>query len=190
MKKVWNEIKEEIHQISPRMANSLNKPASESDIKDMEKVLSQELPSSVKEYFLTFNGQNHEGFNIPLIGDNSLLSIEEVLETWKLQLDLFSEEEEIDFIVENKVKPTLWDKGWIPLSDSMSGTRIILDLNPGKYGTMGQVFQLWPGRDMEEDEIVIADSFAEFSQEVLKRLREKMFEFCDDIIEFDGDWIV
>jgi hypothetical protein len=56
------------------------------------------------------------------------------------------------------------------------------------------VWQNWPGRDLEDDGIVIAPTFAEFSTELLRRLITRSVVVDDDgILSFEraGDyWLV
>lgn len=190
MQNSWTQIKEILSRISNNIGNSFNKPASNDEIVLLETVLKQTLPDSFKDYLLTFNGQRDDNYNTFFIGYNCLLSIDRIIETWKMQMDLFGEEDKIDWIKENKVLPVIWDKGWIPFTDFEANTRIAIDLNPGKNGTYGQIIQIWPGQDLETDNIVIAESFENFSKEILKRLIDNNYEYKDQAITFADNWII
>ena len=72
----------------------------------------------------------------------------------------------------------------------MGTAKIILDLNSGKRGKNGQIIQIWAGQDIENENVVIAESFEIFSDEILQRLKLGKYEFEDDIIEFEDDWII
>ena len=95
MNEIWKEIKIELQKISSKIARSLNNPAAKSEIENLEKELSIKLPNSVREYFETFNGQKHKNFEITFIGGNSLLPISEIIKTYKLQIELFSNEPDL-----------------------------------------------------------------------------------------------
>lgn len=86
----------------------------------------------------------------------------------------FGEEEESDWIKENKVRAVIWNKSWIPLIKFEVNKRIAIDLNPGKNGNHGQIIQIWGGHDLETDNVVIASPFEDFSEVIVKRLKEKI----------------
>lgn len=73
----------------------------------------------------------------------------------------------------------------------MSQQHLVIDLNPGINGTYGQILQLWAGQDLEDDEVVVAGSFEEFSEKILEYLqKEKMTISDENIIEFDDFWLI
>ena len=189
MNGIWEEIKTEIQNVSPHIAKSFNKPATIAHISKLERELSVHLTESMKSYLATFNGQNHNNYGITFIGGNCLLPVDEIIENYKMQLEVFADEPDLD-IPENKIKPRIWTNGWIPLSDFMGITKIVLDLNPGKAGKSGQILQLWAGQDLENEDVVIAESFEEFSVQLLKHLQLKEFEFEDNAIILNDDWII
>jgi cell wall assembly regulator SMI1 len=190
MQNSWTKIKNELTKVSSDIGSSFNKPASNKQITLLETALKQTLPDSFKEYLMTFNGQQHENYSTFFIGHNCLLNVKEIIDTWKMQMDLFGDEEEIDWVKENKVRPVIWDKSWIPFTDFEATTRIAIDLNPGKNGTYGQILQIHAGQDLETDNIVISRSFEDFSKEILKRLTKKNYEYKNGIIEFIDNWLV
>ena len=190
MKENWTNIRKNLIDISPKIAKSFNKPATQKEIEQLEATIGEKLPTSFVEYLTTFDGQNHNDFEISFIGANSLLTIKEILEVWTMQVELFADEPEIE-ITENKVKPKIWDKKWIPFSDFMANQRLVIDLNPGKNGTYGQILQLWAGQDLEDDEVVVANSFDEFTKHILEDLKSKNFQITDEnIIEVNDEWII
>lgn len=182
MKNIWQAIKAEIKQISPEIYGSLNKPASQSEIILLEKTLNIELPQSFKDYLSVCNGQNHHQL-VYLIGYNPFLPIAEIISDWEMMNDFFLEEEPIDFISENKVKPLIWSNQWIPFSNFEGANRLIIDLNSGKNGIDGQVIELTTGCDLERDEIVISNSFEAFGLKVLKTLKDRDFVIEDGVLE-------
>jgi len=81
--------------------------------------------------------------------------------------DLFEDDDEqLDEVDEDRIKPLIWSKKWIPFTDYEASSRLILDLDPGENGISGQIFKYHSGMSYQE---VIADSFEEFSNEILKR---------------------
>jgi cell wall assembly regulator SMI1 len=115
-----------------------------------------------------------------LIGYNGLLSISDTIKIMDMQRFHFGDENRIEWMTENKIKPVMWDSRWVPFSDFEGSPRLILDLHPGRNGTYGQVWQDWPGCDLEDDETVIAPTFAAFSNELLQRLTTGRVAVDDD----------
>ncbi len=185
MRKIWKKILAEIKNISPETYNSLNSSASEEDINLLENVLEVKLPDDFKNYLRVCNGQNHKDNTIFFVSYNCLLSISEIIKDWQMMNYLFSDEEIIEHINENKIKPFYWNKKRIPFACFNGDHRWILDLDCGKNGKNGQIFVLHPGVDLEDDECVIADSFAEFSQKILKSLKNNAFKIDDGMIDFE-----
>lgn len=82
----------------------------------------------------------------------------------------------------------------MPFSDFEGSPRLILDLHPGRNGTYGQVWQHWPGVDLEDDGTVIAPTFGAFSNELLRRLATRNVAVDDDgrllCARGGGHWLV
>jgi cell wall assembly regulator SMI1 len=129
-----------------------------------------------------------------LIGYNRFLSVARIIETMDMQRFHFGDEDRVDWISENKSQPVMWDSHWVPFSDFGGTPRLILDLHPGRNGTYGQVWQNWPGRNLEDDGTVMALTFADFSTELLRRLTTHSVVVDDDgVLSFPrtGDyWLV
>lgn len=183
METIWREIHAELTKISTEIGASFNDGATENQISELEKMLGKSLPEDFKDYLRLFNGQNDE--NILFLGYNSLLSVEKMIEFYQMKMDLFADEEPIDWIKLNKIQPMIWDKGWLPFSDFEASSQLIIDLNPAENGSFGQVIKMWSGIDYQSDEIVIAKDFSEFSREILRLLKEKNYTFENDVIEQD-----
>lgn len=186
---IWRTILQEINRIVNRN-REVNKPATIEEIKYLEKSLEINLPDSFKNYLLIFNGQpNGDNEILPLIGYNNFLSIEEIIKTWNMMNELFADEEPIDWVNENKIKPVIWSSKWIPFTDFEGSPRLVIDLDPGKNGAIGQIFCCYPGMDYEAAELV-SDSFEGFSNEILYRLKQNIVDLDDGIIGFTDNFIV
>ena len=171
--------------MAPSIGKSFQKPAEEAQIKALEDVITQPLPESFKEYLCTFNGQDQNDSPNYFMGYNLLLSIDEIIETYQMQVEDFEGESIADDINPNKIQPVLWDKGWIPFTDFEATTRICIDLNPATNGVKGQVIMLYPEIDYQSDEVVLANSFEEFTQKIWNILDSKDYSFEEGIIEQD-----
>ncbi|AUD04090.1 SMI1/KNR4 family protein [Spirosoma pollinicola] len=193
MNDYWIAIREQVNAILPALATSFNPPASDDQIDFLEKVLNVSLPQSFITYLKTFNGQHQiePPFEPLILGYNYLFSVNEILNNWSCYVDLFDDDPKIDFLVENKVQPVYWDRGWIPFAGFNGGSSLLcIDLNPGRNGYRGQIIQYFHACDLEADDIVKAASFDDFSEILLARLTTHQYEIDDNIICFTDEWFV
>ena len=182
---LWQKIQQSLLAIAPSIGESFQKPAEESQIKALEEVIAQPLPESFKEYLRTFNGQEQSDSPHYFMGYNLLLPTDGIIETYQMLVEDFEGESIADELNPNKIQPVLWDKGWIPFTDFEATTRICIDLNPATNGVKGQVIMLYPGIDYQSDEVVLANSFEEFTQKIWNILDAKDYSFEEGIIEQD-----
>ena len=182
---LWQKIQQSLLAIVPSIGESFQKPAEESQIKALEDAVAQPLPESFKEYLRTFNGQAQSDSPNYFMGYNLLLPTDEIIETYRMLVEDFERESIADELNPNKIQPVLWDKGWVPFTDFEATTRICIDLNPATNGVKGQVIMLFPGIDYQSDEVVLANSFEEFTQKIWNILDAKDYSFEEGIIEQD-----
>ena len=182
---LWQKIQQSLLVIAPSIGESFQKPAEESQIKALEDAVAQSLPKSFKEYLRTFNGQTQSDSPHYFMGYNLLLPTDEIIETYQMLVEDFEGESIADELNPNKIQPVLWDKGWIPFTDFEATTRICIDLNPATNGVKGQVIMLYPGIGYQSDEVVLANSFEEFTQKIWNILDTKDYSFEEGIIEQD-----
>ena len=182
---LWQKIQQSLLAIAPSIGKSFHKPAEESQIKALEDAVAQPLPESFKQYLRTFNGQEQSDSPNYFMGYNLLLPTDEIIETYQMLVEDFEGESIADELNPNKIQPVLWDKGWIPFTDFEATTRICIDLNPATNGVKGQVIMLYPGIDYQSDEVVLANSFKEFTQKIWNILDAKDYSLEEGIIEQD-----
>jgi len=53
--------------------------------------------------------------------------------------DMFEDEDEVDWVREDRIKPLIWSKKWSPFTEYEGSSHLILDLGPGVNGSIGQV---------------------------------------------------
>lgn len=195
MKQIWDEILEQIRQISGDIYASVNPPADPAQIRLLEETVGVKLPPDFCGYLSVLNGQKNteeqtrdRNIELPLLGNNPFLSITGIIETWDMMNELFAKETEpLEWVTEDKIKPYIWRRHWIPFTEYEGNWYLILDCDPGKNGTYGQVFLWCSGMDYSE---VTADSFEAFSREILVRLTGKKFEVSEfGTIEFEDYYI-
>ncbi|EAD2030477.1 hypothetical protein Y843_04820 [Listeria monocytogenes] len=185
---VWEKILQEVEKALNDRPLYINQPAKNNDIIFLEQALNCPIPDAFKEYLLTFNGQTNWNTqqSTPLLGFNYFLSSHNIIETWSTMNVLFTEEEPIKWVTENKIKPLVWSNKWIPFTDFEAQQKLILDLDPGKNGQFGQIFSYHSGMDYQE---IVADSFEEFSRSILKKLQKNDYTIDNHIIQFNNYYI-
>lgn len=180
----WHEILEQIRLISTDIYSSVNGPATSSELHRLEETVGVELPQAFRDYLFTLNGQRNteeavrdRNAEIPLVGYNPFLSVTGIIETWHMMNGLFAgETDPLEWVAEDKIKPFIWRRHWIPFTEYEGSQYLILDCDPGKNGAYGQVFLWSSGMDYAE---VIADSFEAFTDGLLLRLSEKRFQMSE-----------
>ena len=195
MEQVWREILKQIKLASEDIYASVNPPADALEIQRLEEAVGVELPQAFRDYLSTMNGQKNteeaardRNTEIPLLGFNPFLSVTGIIETWNMMNELFAgETKPLDWVEEDKIKPFTWRRHWIPFTEYEGSQYLILDCDPGKRGTYGQVFCWCSGMDYSD---VTENSFTEFSEEVLARLTGKRYELTEfGTIEFEDYYI-
>ena len=195
MEQVWREILKQIKLASEDIYASVNPPADALEIQRLEEAVGVELPQAFRDYLSTLNGQKNteeaardRNTEIPLLGFNPFLSVTGIIETCNMMNELFAgETKPLDWVEEDKIKPFTWRRHWIPFTEYEGSQYLILDCDPGKNGTYGQVFCWCSGMDFLE---VAADSFEAFSIGLLSRLSEGKFEITEfGTIEFEDYYI-
>ena len=195
MERIWDKILEQLRQISSDIYASVGPPAGLSQIRLLEETVGVTLPQDFCGYLSALNGQKDteeqtrdRNRELPLLGYHPFLSISGMIETWDMMNELFSKEAEpLEWVAEDKIRPYIWRRHWIPFTEYEGSQYLILDCDPGKNGTYGQVFLWCSGMDYSE---IVADSFEEFSKEILARLIEKRFEVSEfGTVEFKDHYI-
>lgn len=187
-KETWMNIIEQLKLLPGNNCFDINAGATESELVTLEQTLDVTLPHSFKEYLSVMNGQQSL-FDNSLVGYMNFLSVEQIIERWEMMVDDFDGEAK-EWKDEDKIKAVIWDKGWIPFAANMGGNNMmVLDMAPGKNGTVGQIFLWHPGMGNEDE--MTAGSFEECSNGLLRRLAGKEYSITDSgIIEFNDGYFV
>lgn len=143
------------------MADTLNWPATEAQLDDLELTIGFALPPAVRDSYLCYDGQELESnqscsdglfFGLPL------LSLDQIAEEWRFWRNV-DEDPSTGANPEVKgwmcscpagwVRPEYSCRGWIPLITDRVGNYVGVDLspNPGNGGSPGQVILF--GRDFD-----------------------------------------
>lgn len=191
----WSGVLEQIKAISSDIYATVNPPASPSEIRELEEAMGVEFPWGFRDYLSTMNGQRNteeavrdRNSEIPLLGYHPFLSVAAILETWRMMNELFGDGgPPLEWAEEDKIKPFVWRRRWLPFTEFEGSQYLILDCDPGKNGTYGQVFLWSSGMDFKT---VTADSFEEFAAGLYDRLAAGKFEVSEfGTIEFTDYYI-
>ena len=132
----------------------LNKATDKTKIDKLEEISRSKLPEDFKNLYLNYNGENENVFGIMagfrFMDIDSIIREHSVLQ--ECSYEVFSDKK-------NRIKEGNFRVGWIPFGDDGAGSFLVLDLDPDKLGTYGQIITI----DRESDiSYVISDSINEF----------------------------
>lgn len=174
------EIKTLLANEYPELNASLNPPATEADINQLEITIGLTLPDELKQLYRLHNGESGNAglfFGLPFI------SIEEALAEWKVWESLADSTTSLDnsiiSVPSNHIKEQYINTRYLPISKDYGGNNIGIDLDPGPDGISGQVINF--GRD-ENTRYVIAPSLSGFMEFILHHVKNNNFTF-----EINGD---
>ena len=162
-------------------------PTDQSDgrpIVSIERLLNVALPKDIHCLFDRYDGQT-VGSTGCFIGHGTM-SIEQILDTLEISLsfrappsgtslhesafsDLLDEENFTSF-PKGAIRLTYFNPKWVPLIQDFGGNYIGIDLDPGPFGTYGQVIVF--GRD-EDDMYVLADRWEQFLDLILDQIEKR-----------------
>lgn len=143
----WNRIRQWYKKHTPRGTFRVTKGASDAGLDRLESVLGLSLPRTFRACYRIHAGT--AGTSLMHFGN--LLSLAGIEKRWKMlkkwQLEMgYGAENAVDWktgqLQSDKIRPVWWNPSRIPISENGGGDGMILDLDPAKGGTKGQVFWL------------------------------------------------
>lgn len=160
----WKIIHDWLSKKQPSMISLLNPPATLDDFRQLEEIIGYPLPDNFKELYLIHNGSDPDsGILVGL----PLMSLEEMLNTWKIWVDIVDDGGTVEDISNEchshphgHVKPLYANRGWLPFAGDTQNY-VAIDFDPDKNGKVGQIIN--SGRD-DMIRHVIADNFGDFLQ--------------------------
>ena len=126
--------------------------ATDEDIKNFEEKFGISLPEDVKELYRYKNGSKFFALFPCIIGERdmafNLMSLEQVEKSKgyfqnkdALLTDFpdYFTKEDIERMKDERIKPYLFNKKWIPFAEYCDSCYLMLDFDPGKEGKEGQI---------------------------------------------------
>jgi len=152
MKEIWKSIELKLLEIAPDILGNLNDGATDHEVGVLEKLITVKLPADFIEFYKTHNGQKTGSAG--LIECEELLSIERIIDEWKVWKDLLDNKdfEDNTSTPDKGIKNDWWNALWIPITYDGSGNHYCLDLDPTDQGSYGQIIRMWhddPERSLE-----------------------------------------
>jgi cell wall assembly regulator SMI1 len=147
MKEIWNNLIIAALKAKPSIVIKLNDAATIENIDSLEILIDKKLPQDFVDAYLVADGSAEGG--VRLFNGLSLLPIAEISMLWQAMKEIkasgtfIKDGKEIVADADSSIKSDWWNKGWLPITDNMSGDYTILDLAPNTKGSYGQVFQYW-----------------------------------------------
>lgn len=182
MQEIWMRIEKWLKANAPAGLEVLQSGASDTQISELESVLSVQLPEDVKVLFRICNGQS--SYDFALIDGCEFLSLARIEEEWGVWKDLldsgnFQDEDGQDYGCEAElgIRNVWWSPQWIPLTYDGSGNHDCLDLSPAEGGTQGQIIKMWHD---DPERRVMAPSFRAWLQEYAEGLESGEYVYSED----------
>ena len=140
---VWKELTKWFEANAPELLETFRPGASEAEIADLEAHIGLELPDDFRTFLKICNGQFRDREARFYSGD--LMPIEDIKRDWSMMQDLLEKgtfKESTTYPGEG-VKKAWWNPAWVPFLFWQSADNTVLDLDPAKGGTRGQVVIFW-----------------------------------------------
>jgi len=141
----WRRIEAWLAANERSLLTTLLPPATPQQIKDAEAAIGVSFPPELLASLAAHDGQEPHAYE--MFAGWALLPLVHVVVVWKelvamakrLELPAFDEPDHVR--TEGPVRPRAWDPLWIPVADDGQGNRLMLDMDPPRGGTLGQVIR-------------------------------------------------
>ncbi len=176
MEQTWKKFEEWLSQNWPEGLSSLNPPATDEQIAQLEAQLEAKLPADYIACLKVHNGQS--GYASVFDG-MEFLSCEEVVSQWKVWKELLDggDFKDICSAPDEEIKNDWWNPKWIPFTHNGGGDHLCLDLDPSSSGTVGQIITMW--HDMEAREFK-ARNFGEYFENYVSGVLTGKYAYSEE----------
>jgi cell wall assembly regulator SMI1 len=182
----WRLIEDVLRENAHSVFLALRKPASDGKLRTLELAVAANLPNDfIKSWKIHDGLRNSYLGRIRLFNCWAFLPVDAILATRKIMTDLQTEcrfggcQFKVTPLIKNDAH---WRPGWVPFMDA-DGDKLIIDLDPGPKGKIGQVFE-WSNSGSFPMRL-LADSFGEWLSGIAARFSGRQFR----LDEFGGIWL-
>ncbi len=166
MNQVWREIEEFLKANVPSVIETLNPPATESEILELEGEVGYSIPNDFKAFLLVHNGQEDPSRLQTLCEEGNLLSIQATIETYRM-LNEINESDSVGPV-------EWWARKYLPVTDC-EGDHLSIDLESGKIVMHVHDSEIERG---------IANSFTEWFDSKLAIFKEGKFSVDEGYLDY------
>ena len=166
MKEIWDQIEEFLKRHAPSVMETLNDPASDEELIQLETEVGITLPDDLRGYLLVHNGQDDPSRLKTLCEEGTLLSTEAMIKTYRMLNDI-NESDGIGTI-------EWWSRKYLPITDC-EGDHLSVNLETGV------VVMHVHDSGIEEG---IAASFQEWFESKLMVFKQGKFSVDDDYLNY------
>jgi cell wall assembly regulator SMI1 len=183
MEEIWTRIDAWLKVNAPKLFDTLQPGASDSQIQALENALSIQLPEDVKVSYRIHNGQS--GSAPGLIPEaQEFLSLERIREEWQVWKGLLDEGSLLGGSEpELGIRTDWWNAKWIPLTWDGNGNNFCLDLDPADGGNVGQIISMFHDEEYRE---LLAPSFRSWMEAYAAKLESGNYVFSEKSVGYQG----
>lgn len=150
MQKIWERIEAWLYHNAQDVFHSLQRPATEAQLREVEVELGLVLPEDVRTSYLIHNGQKSTQHS--LLGSMwHLLSLQQALREWRLNNHLLEKRDYFSDAAQRpprELRPVWWSAGWFPVAANGAGDFVCVDLASRSRDQIGQLFIHWHDSDI------------------------------------------
>jgi cell wall assembly regulator SMI1 len=179
MRRTWERIEAWLEKNAAEVRKTLQRGATEQELKAVEQALRVVLPESVKDFYRIHNGQATDEYGFT--GAHFLFGwewphLKRAVQQWTILTEVLDngDFDGIHSEPDEGIRNDWWNRGWIPITQNATGDHICLDLAPATDGQRGQIVTWWhdaPERNLE------AQSFEEWINQFADGLETGLYVF-------------
>lgn len=163
---------------------SLQKPATEDEIKELEKVMGKTLPGDFKGLYRWHNGLNDQENFGSLFYGMDFFPVSRIIDEYRYKKEQYASEKTPLKKADKEIdSATMYTAGWIKFAFDGSHTGLFIDLAPTDQGNYGQIIFV---DDEYETGILVANSTAELIRKFKDDLENNLYQLDEDALE-DGN---
>jgi cell wall assembly regulator SMI1 len=166
MKEIWEQIEGFLKEHVPIVIETLNNPATDKDLSQIESEIGNTLPEDFKNYLLVHNGQDDPSRLHTLCEEGTLLSSEAIIQIYRM-LNEINESGDIGPV-------EWWSRKYLPISDC-EGDHLALNLETG------EIVMHVHDSGIEDD---IAGSFKEWFESKLLIFKQGKFSVDEGYLDY------
>ncbi|TDX87301.1 SMI1/KNR4 family protein [Epilithonimonas xixisoli] len=182
-------MKENLEKIENWLRNNANKivelslqnPATENEVKELEKTIGKELPADFKQLYLWHNGLNDDENFGSLFYGMDFYPINKIISEY---LDKKENYSNLNIVLKNADKEiktaNIYNIDWIKFAFDGSHTHLYLDLTPTQCGQYGQIIFI---DDEYEIGILVAGSTSHLIENFANDLEQELYHLNEDALE-------